>query len=347
MPESSRGNSFNSPPALFGTQAIDQAICGIGAGCVSVLCMHPLDLLKVKFQVSTKDTKLNNQKRLKILTSLHDIIRNDGWKGLYRGLGPNMLGNTSSWGLYFLWYSIIKNKMSLSNVEEEKSRKLSASEHLLASATSGMITAMMTNPLWVIKTRMFTSQLDDQNSYKNVLDGLKRINKEEGFRGLWKGSILALIGVSNGAIHFMIYEELKKWRQEVNYNKKIKEIHNNHDLLKDNDLTTLSNLEYVGLSGIAKLSAISITYPYQVIRSRLQSQLYINPTNINKSIINNKTHYHSIPHCISQTYYNEGIKAFYKGLGTNAIRVLPGTCVTFLVYENLSNWFKDLALKNS
>lgn len=32
----------------------DHVFTGIGAGTVSVLCMNPLDLLKVKFQVSTR-----------------------------------------------------------------------------------------------------------------------------------------------------------------------------------------------------------------------------------------------------------------------------------------------------
>lgn len=32
----------------------------------------------------------------------------------------------------------------------------------------------------------------------------------------------------------------------------------------------------------------------------------------------------------------EGAVSFYRGLGTNLVRVLPGTCVTFVVYENLA-----------
>ena len=77
--------------------AQDQAICGIGAGIASTFCMQPLDLLKVKFQVAT------GNKRLGIRSALRDIVRKDGLAGLYRGIGVNMLGNSASWGLYFLW----------------------------------------------------------------------------------------------------------------------------------------------------------------------------------------------------------------------------------------------------
>lgn len=43
-----------------------------------------------------------------------------------------------------------------------------------------------------------------------LLDGLHRIVKYEGVQGLFKGTIMSIIGVSNGAIQFMAYEELKK-----------------------------------------------------------------------------------------------------------------------------------------
>lgn len=44
--------------------------------------------------------------------------------------------------------------------------------------------------------------------------------------------------------------------------------------------------------------------------------------------------------CIRKIAAAEGYIGFYKGLAPNIIRVLPGTCITFLVYENLSQFFK-------
>ena len=65
-----------------------------------MLCMNPLDLLKVKFQVSTRGPEGGIGRG--IWRALHDIHASEGWRGLYRGLGPNVAGNASSWGLYFL-----------------------------------------------------------------------------------------------------------------------------------------------------------------------------------------------------------------------------------------------------
>lgn len=46
--------------------------------------------------------------------------------------------------------------------------------------------------------------------------------------------------------------------------------------------------------------------------------------------------YPNIPICIKRTYSESGLRGFYRGLGTNLVRVLPGTCVTFVVYENIA-----------
>ena len=69
-----------------------------------MLCMNPLDLLKVKFQVSTRAPTGGGGGGIGrgIWLALRDIHASEGWRGLYRGLGPNVAGNASSWGLYFL-----------------------------------------------------------------------------------------------------------------------------------------------------------------------------------------------------------------------------------------------------
>ena len=53
----------------------------------------------------------------------------------------------------------------------------------------------------------------------------------------------------------------------------------------------------------------------------------------------------TIPAISRAIWRNEGARGFYKGLGTNALRILPGTCTTFVVYENLVWGFRALALR--
>ena len=55
--------------------------------------------------------------------------------------------------------------------------------------------------------------------------------------------------------------------------------------------------------------------------------------------------YPDIPTTIKRTWQGEGFSGFYRGLGTNFVRVLPGTCVTFVVYENIAWLLRTSAAK--
>jgi len=308
-------------PSFFPSPSIDHAVAGLGAGVVAVLCMHPLDLLKVKFQVATDKPQGGIGRQ--IWNSLRDIKVQQGWRGLYRGVGPNIAGNATSWGFYFLFYNMLKSRAS----GGDPNHKLSAGSYLLCSAEASAVTAIMTNPIWVVKVRMFTTRAGDPTAYRSLWNGLSSIYREEGFAGLYRGTSLALFGVSNGAIQFMAYEEMKRWgfeRKRRQFAKAGREYTPNDD--------KLSNTSYTLMSGASKLMALTLTYPYQVIRSRIQN-------NATKHL------YPTIPACVSRTFREEGLRGFYRGLGTNLVRVLPGTCVTFVVYENLAWLLRTAAVR--
>lgn len=63
----------------------------------------------------------------------------------------------------------------------------------------------------MVKVRLFTTPPNDPSAYRGLWHGLVSVAKTEGLRGLYRGTSLALFGVSNGALQFMAYEEMKKW----------------------------------------------------------------------------------------------------------------------------------------
>jgi len=176
----------------------------------------------------------------------------------------------------------------------------------------------MTNPIWVVKVRLFTTPPNDPAAYRGLWHGLWSVGRTEGLRGLYRGTSLALFGVSNGALQFMAYEEMKKWGFA-----RLRRRAATQGVEFDETSAKLTNTAYTLMSGASKLVALTATYPYQVVRARIQNnaQAHLYPT---------------IPICIARTWKDEGVRGFYRGLATNLVRVLPGTCVTFVVYENLA-----------
>lgn len=188
----------------------------------------------------------------------------------------------------------------------------------------GVITSVLTNPIWVIKTRMLSTGSHAPGAYSSFASGAKQIYQVEGIPGFYRGLIPALFGVSHGALQFMAYEQLKLFRfRSMNTMGSIESSHLGPE-------RALGNVDFLVISGLSKVFAGSVTYPYQVIRSRLQTY---------------EAHlvYRGAIDVFSQVWAQEGIAGFYKGLGPNLFRVLPSTWVTFLVYENTKVYLFRLA----
>lgn len=164
------------------SKATDQAIAGFMAGALSTIVLHPLDLVKVRLQGLPSFSHLLNSSlkivqehltpkagRQSLWSLLSSIFKSRGVAGLYRGLSPNFLGSTVSWGMYFYFYSSIKQEMEgRNNGKNNDSKNLSPVEHLTASAFAGLTTCLFANPLFVIKTRMFTQKWDDPQRYRGL-----------------------------------------------------------------------------------------------------------------------------------------------------------------------------------
>ena len=142
---------------------------------------------------------------------------------------------------------------------------------------------MCTNPIWVIKTRMLQTGRDSPNAYRGMSHGVAQIWRTEGLKGFWRGLVPSLFGNSHGAVQFAAYEQLKNRRRA-----------------KIGPGQELSNLDYLLMSGGSKIFAGSITYPYQVVRARLQTY-------------EAGQTYRGASDAVAQIFKKEGVRGFYKG----------------------------------
>ncbi|KAF2417248.1 solute carrier family 25 protein [Tothia fuscella] len=293
--------------------SVIESVAGFTAGVVATLAVHPFDVLKTRLQLKTSQAQWGNSFRI-----LRQITRDEGsYAALYRGLMPNMVGNSISWALYFLWYRNLKDAIQ---VYRGPNSNLTSLDYFASSGASGILTAIFTNPIWVIKTRMLSSGRNAPGAYKSMSHGIREIMRTEGPKGFWRGLVPSLFGISHGAVQFAAYEQLKNRRGGQ----------------LEGGKSELSNWDYLLLSGASKIFAGSITYPYQVVRVRLQTY-------------DAERTYKGTGDAVKQIWKKEGVKGFYKGLVPNVVRVLPSTCVTFLVYENtkfyLPMWYGEEAAK--
>jgi len=299
--------------ATFRAVRLEHLFAGITGGVVSTLVLHPLDLLKIRFAVDDGKTAVNRPQYRGLGHAFYSIFKQEGATGLYKGVSPNVFGAGAAWGSYFLFYNTIKTEMQGGDTKKQ----LTPGMHMLAASEAGLFTLVLTNPIWVVKTRLclqygMTNAPPGTTIYKGFIDALWKIKVEEGWKGLYKGFVPGIWGVSHGAVQFMAYEELKNL-YNVQYKKQAVD-------------TKLGTGEYLFFACLSKLFAAITTYPYQVIRARMQDQ---------------HTIYTSATDCVRQTYRNEGLGGFYKGLKPNLARVIPACGLTFVIYEEVSHFLMD------
>ncbi|GAY42633.1 hypothetical protein CUMW_068420 [Citrus unshiu] len=332
----------------------ENATAGAIAGFATVAAMHPLDVVRTRFQVN--DGRVSNLPTYKNTAhAILSISRLEGLRGLYAGFSPAVLGSTLSWGLYFFFYGRAKQRYSKNGKE-----KLNTGHHLASSAEAGALVCLCTNPVWLVKTRLqLQTPLHQTRLYSGLYDALTTIMKEEGWSGLYKGIVprrykvanvsgrllvpvvkppgvyqrfwnpAYMVGrVSHGAIQFTVYEELRK----VIVDFKSKRRKQNPD--RANNL--LNSADYAILGGSSKIAAMLLTYPFQVIRARLQQR----PSG------NGIPRYVDSWHVIRETARFEGLRGFYRGITPNLLKNVPASSITFIVYENVLNFLKKARKTN-
>ena len=82
----------------------------------------------------------------------------------------------------------------------------------------------------------------------------------------------------------------------------------------------MTPMEIIANTIFAKSMSVAATYPYQVMRTRLQH-------------IDGESQ--KITTLATSIWRRNGIKGFYAGISINITRIMPSTCITFLVYETL------------
>jgi hypothetical protein len=120
--------------------------------------------------------------------------------------GTGVAGASASWGFYFFFYERAKARHSLSS-----DGPLASHHHTLAALEAGMLTVCITNPLWLIKTRMQLQHQHHASNYRGMAHAFSSVIKQEGVLGLYKGIVPALALTSHGAVQFTAYERMKTW----------------------------------------------------------------------------------------------------------------------------------------
>lgn len=187
------------------------------------------------------------------------IVQREGINGLYAGLDSALFGISVTNFVYYYWYEWTRAGFEKAAVNAGRaSKRLTTIESMIAGAIAGSATVLLTNPIWVVNTRMTTRKRSETD--EPLLPGAKAprapttvgtllaLLKEEGPQALFAGVVPALVLVINPILQYTIFEQMKNILEK-----------------KKRITPTVAFM----LGALGKLIATTITYPYITVKSRM------------------------------------------------------------------------------
>lgn len=269
---------------------VDMIIGGL-SGAISRTLTAPLELRKIQ-----------EQNRFIPDTTFRDVMRKEGIQGLWKGNWTNCIRIAPQMAVNFSVFNIAKNRLFIPLFDVNSTNKGASKDiiNFCSGALAGMVAMSSIYPLENIRSRL--SLQTNKAEYKNIVD----VFKKTPIRHLYYGLNMSLIGfVPYNALNFMFYNKYKSLGQFSSIDK-----------------------QYVNLicGGLSGLSAVTITYPTDLIRRRLQIQ----------GFSEHVPKYNGIIDCITKIYRTEGISGLYRGLIPCYIKIFPTVAIQFYIIEYLS-----------
>jgi solute carrier family 25 folate transporter 32 len=283
-------------------------VAGVLSGLLTSGLLHPLDVLKTRYQV--QDGLVNALRYRSLAGAVRDVLGSEGVRGFYRGMAPALLGSGASWGLYFYFYEACKRRLRAGG----GGAPLSPAQHAYAAWEGGTVTCLFTNPVWLVKTRMQLQTGSGSGGggggYTSMAHAFASIVRQEGPQGLYRGLAPALLLTLHGVVQFVTYEALKERLSAGS----------GGSGGGGGDAGAL-----LGAGVLSKVAAVTLTYPYQVTKARLQQRTAEGAAPAYSGLVN----------CMLVTGRREGLRGFYRGFLANLLRVAPQSALTLLLYERI------------
>ncbi|KAG0020091.1 hypothetical protein BGZ82_011694 [Podila clonocystis] len=179
------------------------------ARTVAATVISPLELFRTRMQSVHTETKGNSGLFRGVFQGVVTMVQQEGVLSLWRGLAPTLWRDVPFSAIYWMGYENIKRRLVAWDSRHSKPSLNEFEVAFASGALSGMIAAVLTTPFDVAKTRR---QVDlDQPVHTKMIDLMRAIVREEGYRGLWRGLTARVAKVAPScAIMISTYEIGKK-----------------------------------------------------------------------------------------------------------------------------------------
>ncbi|KAI1939075.1 carrier protein ymc1 [Ophidiomyces ophidiicola] len=273
---------------------------GAAGGVAQVVIGQPFDIVKVRLQTTTQYSSA--------LDCATKILSKEGPLAFYKGTLTPLIGIGACVSVQFGAFHEARRRLEDFNAKRRHPAGLSYSQYYLAGAFAGVTNSVISGPIEHIRIRLQTQPHGADRLYNGPLDCIKKLSSQGGvFRGLYRGEAVTVLREAQAyGVWFLSFEYLMNWEARRNQ-------------VKREDISSLKVASYGGLAGEALWLS---SYPFDVIKSKMQSDGF-----------GVEQKYKSMTDCFKKTYAKEGLGGFWKGIGPTLLRAMPVSAGTFAVVE--------------
>lgn len=274
----------------------------------------PLERLKILMQVQGNE---------KVYTGIGQGIvhmwKTEGIRGLFKGNGLNCIRIIPNSAIKFLTYEQLSRKISHKLIDNGGDGQMTPLLRLAAGAGAGIVGMSATYPLDMVRGRI-TIQDGRHAQYRGMMHATAVIIREEGLLALWRGWLPSVIGVvPYVGLNFAVYETAKDVIIQAKGYK------------DERDLSIATRL---GCGALAGTTGQTVAYPFDVVRRRLQVSGWQGARGLHADH-GSAIAYRGMTDCFVRTIQEEGVKALFKGLAPNYLKVVPSIAIAFVTYEQV------------
>ncbi|CAN6477143.1 unnamed protein product [Victoria cruziana] len=191
--------------------AIANGVAGLTSSLLSQAVFVPLDVVSQKLMVQGYSGNMRYNGGLDVA---RQILKTDGFRGLYRGFGLSIMTYSPSSAVWWASYGSSQRYIWRLLGYAADNRELAPKpwEIVLVQAAGGIIAgataSFVTTPLDTIKTRRQVMEVDKRETTRQAI---RRLIAEDGWKGLYRGLGPRFISMSAwGTSMILAYEYLKR-----------------------------------------------------------------------------------------------------------------------------------------
>ncbi|KIO33897.1 hypothetical protein M407DRAFT_240810 [Tulasnella calospora MUT 4182] len=279
--------------------------------------------------LSTRAAVEKNKDKKSLKQAVLEVLKNEGIAGLYSGLSSSLLGIAVTNFVYYGFYEKSKSVV----LRSRPGKGLGTLESILVGMIAGSATSIISNPIWVIQTTQAVrtmepnpptsseaatsdSSVTPQKPRKlGFIESINHILENGGVAAFWRGIGPALALVVNPVIQYTVFEQLK--------NRLLARRTTRLRAAGSGSAAILTSLDLFFLGSLSKLVATGSTYPYIVIKSRMQAGHAM------------AKEYKSALGGILKVAREEGIHGLYRGIESKLLQSVLTAAILFVSQQRI------------